>query len=149
VDGGSHGPRGVHDRADVVHPGLKGGHARDSIGHASSSLVKDNHPTKRREPLEFHPEYGDPPIELDVRGGAGDHDDIEWHVAHYLVGDAYVAAQCVAGLRHVHRQECPLRGHAAQRVEEFRDAATPKSPLRALENPSASQVALALRPEVL
>ena len=95
-DGGALGSDGVHDRADVVHPNLErrvGGHG---VGHACPALVENDQSGKRGDALEEGAQERNGPRKLDVRGRAGNEDDVERPVAGDTVGDVDVAAARVA-----------------------------------------------------
>ena len=82
--------------AGVVHPNLErrvGGHG---VGHACPALVENDQSGKRGDALEEGAQERNGPRKLDVRGRAGNEDDVERPVAGDTVGDVDVAAARVA-----------------------------------------------------
>jgi hypothetical protein len=50
--GGPLNSRGLHDRADVIHPLLERGHALDRVGEAYAALVEVDDAAERRQAAE-------------------------------------------------------------------------------------------------
>jgi hypothetical protein len=93
-------PRGVHYRANVVHPLLEDrqlvhGHP---VGETGPTLVEHDQPAERGEPPEEGGLQGVFPGQFDVRDPAGDEDEVDRSVPDHLVGEVDLAALRVSGL---------------------------------------------------
>ena len=96
------GPRGVHDRPDVVHPLLEGAPG-DAIGKAHPALVERDHARERSESLVEPPVRGLLPHRREVRQGSRDEHDVarpfpvdevrHVHITAPRVADRWRAAQ--------------------------------------------------------
>ena len=97
------GPRGVHDRPDVVDPQLQGRHLGDGVGQPVAALVEDDQARERAEPLQEVSQRRRLPLELEVGGEAEDEDQVDRPIAHDLVGDRGIAGLGIPGLRGAQR----------------------------------------------
>ena len=113
------GPRGVHDRPDVVDPQLERRHLGDGVRQPGAALVEDDQARERAEPLEEASERRRLPLEFEMGGEAEDEDHVDRPVADDLVGDRGVAGLGVL---------CRRRGHWFSRGGPSpRDTARPHS----------------------
>ena len=95
-EGRLHGVRGVHHRADVLHPVLRGdgllGHA---VGEADPAHVEPEHPREARQPVDDLLDEALLPEHLEMARPVEDEDDVARPAADDLVGEVDVAAACV------------------------------------------------------
>src|SRR5262245_44095562 len=88
----------VHDGPDVIHPVLYCGNRTRAVGQASPSLIEANQSAKGGESANESCKKRRLHLELKVRDEAGDEYEVEWTLAHDLIGHVVVAALCVSSL---------------------------------------------------
>ena len=87
----------VHDGANVVHALFERRGAGYPIGQALPSLVERHDAGEGRKTAQERRVTWHLMRKFNVRNDARDHDDIDRPVAHHLIGDIDVAAECVPG----------------------------------------------------
>jgi len=81
------GPGGIHHRSDVVDPLLECRHLGDGVGEPGAALVEKDEAREGADPLEEASDRRHLPLELEMGGEAEDEDQVDWPVAHDLIGD--------------------------------------------------------------
>jgi hypothetical protein len=90
----------VHDRPDVVHALLERRRAWHAVRHSHPTLVEEAQPRELGEPLAVAPELRELPVDLEMRQGTLDVDEVDRPVADDAIGDVDVAAACEAHVGH-------------------------------------------------
>ena len=91
----------VHDRPQVVHPGVEGWQRLDSdgIGEAHAATVEQDQPAERRQAPPKVGQRGHIPLTIHVAEPHVRQDDVNGPLAEHLVRDVNVAGTRVAGFR--------------------------------------------------